>query len=70
MLSGQSAFAGESTIEKLGSIQNDEPEPLRDLAPTVPEAMAELVHRCLEKDASDRPQSIAEVLIVLREMAT
>ncbi len=41
---------------------NDDPEPLRELVPSVPEPLAFLVERCLKKDANDRPQTMNDVL--------
>jgi len=49
-------------LEKFGSIMNDDPEPLRELVPSVPEPLAFLVERCLKKDANDRPQTMNDVL--------
>ncbi len=66
MLTGRSAFAGESVLEKLRSLTNDDPEPVRQLVPSAPEALASLAERCLEKDANDRPQTMRDVLSELR----
>ena len=37
MLTGRTPFAGESVLEKFGSIMNDDPEPVRELVSSVPE---------------------------------
>ncbi len=39
-----------------------DPDPLRELAaPEVPDAVCEVVHRCLQKDPNDRPSDVAQV---------
>ncbi len=67
MLTGRSPFAGENVLEKFGSIMNDDPEPLRELVPSVPEPLTFLAERCLEKNANDRPQTMTDVLSELRK---
>ena len=67
MLTGRTPFAGESVLEKFGSIMNDDPEPVRELVSSVPEPLAILVENCLEKNANDRPQVMTEVLSELQK---
>jgi len=56
LLSGQRPFTGGSMAEILSAVLRDEPAPLR-----APEAVAEIVRRCLAKRAADRFQSMVEL---------
>lgn len=60
MLSGRRAFARETTISTLAAILHTEPEALE-----APPELARVVARCLRKSASDRFQSMAEVMTAL-----
>jgi serine/threonine protein kinase len=63
MLSGRHPF-GDGTPDEISvAIKNEEP---RMLPPQVPEWLAEIVFRCLEKKVEDRYQSMQEVLSGLR----
>ncbi len=62
MLSGKRAFSGNSSVELLHAILNDEPEPL---PPTVPSSLDRVVRRCLEKDPERRFQSAADLAFTL-----
>jgi len=61
MLAGQPAFAGESPLALLYGIANQEPRDLRAARPEVPEAVASLVRRMLEKDPNTRIEARAVV---------
>ncbi len=56
MLSGNRAFRGNSTATVLSAVLRDEPAPLK-----APEAVADIVRRCLAKRAADRFQSMEEL---------
>ena len=60
MLSGRRAFAGETAISTMARILHTEPDPLE-----APPELARVVTRCLRKSASDRFQSMAEVITAL-----
>jgi serine/threonine-protein kinase len=62
-------FRGEVDNALLYSIINEDPTPLRDVRPDVPEELAALVHKCLEKNREDRFQTAEEMLTALRAMA-
>ena len=57
MLSGEPPLFHEAVGILMAMHIKDEPPPLRDKAPAVPESIARLVHRCLAKDPLDRPVS-------------
>ncbi|HEX3346134.1 MAG TPA: serine/threonine-protein kinase, partial [Polyangiaceae bacterium] len=67
MLTGTSPFRRATRIDTFAAIVRDAPEPLRPLAPGVPEAVAELVDACLRKPPGDRPTDGAAVHRVLVE---
>ena len=69
MLSGCSPFRRATAIDTFAAIVRDAPEPLRTLAPAVPEALADLVSACLRKRPEDRPADGATVQRALVEAA-
>jgi hypothetical protein len=58
MLSGRRAFNGETLVESAHAILTEDPEPL---PPEVPPSVAEVVHRCLEKEPARRFQSASDL---------
>ena len=69
-ISGQPPFAGRTPQRMIAAHISDTPQPLTELRPDVPAALSALVMRCLEKDASARPQSAGEVLGALEAATT
>ena len=63
-LRGRPVFQYQNTMMILRAHAEEEPGPLSEVAPDVPKPIADLVHRCLSKKESDRPQS-AEHLVQL-----
>ena len=63
-LSGCRAFAGDRFSETLAKVLEAQPD-WRALPPSTPTAIAQLIHRCLEKDAALRPAGMGEVRTVL-----
>lgn len=61
LLTGRTAFQGETLPEVLASIMTDEPRDLSQLRPDAPPALVELVKRCLNKDPAKRFQTMAEL---------
>ena len=62
MLTGRQPFGGESVQTQIYALLNREAEPLRELRPEVPDALARIVERALEKDADARYPSVAAML--------
>ncbi len=60
-------YEGRNATEVMTKVLREEPRPLRELAPTVPEGVASLVHKMLSKDPADRPQDAAEFIAELRQ---
>ncbi len=70
MLGGRRPFQGQTPLDTLTAILHHEPESLTLLAPQVPEALAQVVRRCLAKDPRDRYAStrdLAHDLFTIRE---
>jgi urea transport system substrate-binding protein len=59
--SGKNPFQGSSVMAVLTALAVDSPQPIRDLNPDVPEALANLIGRLLQKKPGDRPASAEEV---------
>ncbi len=66
LLAGRNPFLGDHIMAVLTALAADEPPPVRELNPNVPEPLADLVHQLLSKRPDARPQSAAEVAERLR----
>jgi eukaryotic-like serine/threonine-protein kinase len=62
LLTGKRPFQGETDISLLAAILRDPPEPVTELRPDVPPALARIVERCLEKKPESRYEG-AETLV-------
>jgi tetratricopeptide (TPR) repeat protein len=65
LLAGQPVFSNRTPQRMLAAHMGEAPRPVAELRPDMPEALAELVMRCLAKDPSDRPQSASDIVRVL-----
>lgn len=54
MLTGRRPFPADTAEALIQRIREDPPPPLRELSPEVPERVAQIVQRCLEKDPDRR----------------
>ena len=70
MLAGVTPFSGRSPPATLAAHVTEQPEPITRRRPTVPPLLAALVMRCLEKHASDRPQTATDVMHELDSLST
>ena len=67
MLCGKSAFSGNNVLDRYVAIVSEDPPPLKEREPSVPDELDALVHRALSKDPRGRgPSSMEDVLTVLR----
>lgn len=57
LLTLQPPFFGTSTVETLLKVMQEEPRPLRKLAPTVPRDLETIAYKCLEKSPNRRYES-------------
>jgi serine/threonine-protein kinase len=69
LLSGKSPFDGDTLAALVAKIVADPPASLRALRPDVPPGLEAVVLKCLEKDASKRPQTIADLAALLAPFA-
>jgi len=65
LVTGQLPFKGEYDQAVIYSILNEDPRPISELAPKVPQGFGDIVSRCLEKDSTSRYQSVAELEVDL-----
>jgi serine/threonine protein kinase len=61
MLTGKSAFRGDSVLATLTSVLRDQVQPIRELTPDIPAELERIVNACLKKNPDDRVQSMQEV---------
>ncbi|MFH1675349.1 MAG: protein kinase [Pseudomonadota bacterium] len=62
MLTGNSCFAGKTDPEVIKKIVMDKPRPIRELNPSLPEQLGNIVMRMLGKDPGERYQTFEEVV--------
>jgi serine/threonine-protein kinase len=66
VLAGAHPFADRLTPHAMVEAQlTERPVPIAERNPDVPKALADIITRCLEKDADDRPDSAVEVLAAI-----
>jgi serine/threonine protein kinase len=70
MATGRLPFAGASPSETVSNVLDTDPVPLTVLAPQHPKKLEAIVHRLLARKASDRYASAADLVAVLRTLAT
>ena len=69
LLTGEVPFPGDSVAEIVRKIIMEDPIPLRSIDPAVPESLAAVVMRAIERDADDRFQSMEGFAAALRQHA-
>jgi tetratricopeptide (TPR) repeat protein len=65
LLAGRPPFADRTPQRVVAAHLSESPRPITELRPDTPVALADLVMRCLEKEAGTRPQSAVDVLHAL-----
>lgn len=68
LLTGRKAFRDENLFKLLEMIVKEDPEPIVSVAPDVPAALADVVHRALRKDPAERYQTAKELRDALVEV--
>jgi tetratricopeptide (TPR) repeat protein len=68
MIAGRRPFQGNDPVAVLHAVTHSEPEPLARYSANVPDALSQIVHKALQKDASLRYQSAADMLADLKRM--
>jgi tRNA A-37 threonylcarbamoyl transferase component Bud32/tetratricopeptide (TPR) repeat protein len=70
LLVGRPPFVGLPPQRLLAAQMAARPQPVEELRGDTPPMLADLLMRCLEKDANDRPQSAADLARVLETVTT
>jgi serine/threonine protein kinase/Flp pilus assembly protein TadD len=68
MATGGRPFGGETSAEVASAILRDAPHPIADRRPDIPEPLARIVLRCLEKEPDLRYQSAADIQVALSKI--
>ena len=68
MVAGHPPFSGVNAIDVMGAILNQDPVPLRQFAPDVPDELQRIVSKALLKDREQRYQHIKDMLIDLKDL--
>ena len=70
MITGEPPFTGRSAASLIRAHFLDAPPPIGTKRADVPDALAALVERCLEKDPDDRPPTARDIIEVLDNLAS
>jgi serine/threonine protein kinase len=68
MVTGQKAFRGDSRASTLAAVLTQEPTPLNEAGPDVPQELEKLITRCLRKDRERRLQHAADLKVALLDL--
>jgi serine/threonine-protein kinase len=68
MVTGRAAFKSDSMIATMTAILRDQAKPIRELAPEAPQALIDIIDRCLQKDPAERWQAMEEVRAALQAL--
>src|SRR5215472_4032555 len=61
MLTGQSTFQRQSTVDTIAAVGREEPRPLHDFVKHVPDDLERIIWRCLRKHPEERYASMFEI---------
>ncbi|MEO7033048.1 MAG: protein kinase [Polyangiaceae bacterium] len=70
LLTGHVPFDAETMPQLCGMILQDPPRPIRDLRPDVPEALSDVILRCLEKPRDRRFANVGELAAALAPLGS
>ena len=68
MVTGHPPFAAQSRLATLSAILKDSPNPLFEIAPSIPPEFERLVDRCLRKDPDRRWQHMQDIRVALLDL--
>ncbi|HVN79592.1 MAG TPA: protein kinase, partial [Terriglobia bacterium] len=68
MVSGQKAFEGDSKMSTLAALLKQEPTPVSQRVPGIPQDLEKIINRCLRKDPARRFQTMADLKVALLEL--
>jgi len=66
LATGERPFCGQSSPALMSAILKDNPRPIQQRRPDIPDAVSRLIERCLEKHPRDRVQTATEILAELK----
>ena len=70
MIAGRPPFLAKSPQKLLAAQMGETPQAIAELRADVPQPLAQLVMKCLAKDADDRPQRAIEIVRVLETVTS
>ena len=70
LIAGRPPFVAKSPQKLLAAQMGETPQPVAELRPDVPAALAQLVMKCLAKDADVRPQRASDIVRVLETVTS
>jgi serine/threonine protein kinase len=70
LTTGLTPFYAETMPEIVAAILSAAPKPVREVEPSLPQAVAEVIHRCLLRDPKDRFANVGELANSLSEFST
>jgi eukaryotic-like serine/threonine-protein kinase len=70
MIAGRPPFTAKSPQKLLAAQMGETPQSITELRPDVPQSLAQLVMKCLAKDADDRPQRAVDIVRVLETVTS
>jgi eukaryotic-like serine/threonine-protein kinase len=70
MIAGRPPFLAKSPQKLLAAQMGEAPQPIAELRPEMPPALAQLVMKCLAKDADDRPQRAQDIVRLLETVTS
>jgi len=65
MVTGTRAFSGDSALSTLSAILRDDPRPIPEITPDVPQQFEELINLCVRKSPDDRYQNMRDVFAAI-----
>src|SRR5581483_2453530 len=68
LVTGERAFAGNSTIDTLHKIVNDTPAPVASRVAAAPDELQWVIAKCLAKDPDERYQSTRDLVVDLKKV--
>ncbi len=70
LLAGRPPFVADSQARLIAAHFSEAPREVRELRPETPPALADVIMRCLAKEAEDRPSSAAELVRLLDSVSS
>ncbi|HTU43194.1 MAG TPA: protein kinase [Candidatus Aquilonibacter sp.] len=69
MVMGKTTFQRPTEADTISAILNEDPAPISQLAPDTPLTLDKIIHRCLEKNPSQRFQSASDLAFALEALS-